>query len=216
MTNTQHYYQIIKDFREGLRKINEKFAPEYARVERYRDSEYYAADKKQVDEQRQKWVDELRRESLEHIMGTVDSMEKTYMERPASAPTQEQLAILQALKMRDMVSRDELRQAANALKGCPVAERVLEEIAQKNGHALALAKELSSNTVRQSLHLLRLNGEKLVNKLEVPGSRKEYINSGNYDMFRLDIDPADEAECMRVFGMVSDAPGFVAAVNANP
>lgn len=213
MTNTTRYFDSIKQFRDNLRKINAHYQPEYEHLEKFKDSEYYASSKKIIDDRRQQEVDALRLEATRRIATVVDDMERTYMERPTSAPTQEQLAILQALKMRDTVERDELRQAANALKGCPVAERVLEEIARKNGHALALSKELSSDTVRQSLQSLRRNGEKLVSKLEAPGSRGEYLNAGNYDMFRLDIDPADEADCMRVFGMVTDAPGFAAAVN---
>lgn len=214
MTNTEQYFNNVRGFRDGLRKINARYAPEYERLEKFKDSAHYANDKKLIDDRRNAEVDALRREYAQLNAATVASMEKAYMERPASAPTQEQLAIIQALKMRETVGRDEIRQAANAVRGCPVAERVLEEIARKNGHALALADELSSDVVRQHLHSLRVNGATLIGKLEVPDSRREYVNSGNYDMFRLDVDPQDEADALRIFGLVDDAPKFSAAVNA--
>ena len=40
----------------------------------------------------------------------MNDMRQTYEQKPSKAPTQEQLAILQALKMRDTVSKDELRE----------------------------------------------------------------------------------------------------------
>lgn len=214
MTNTQQYYKTIVAFRDGLREINSRYASEYARLEKFKDSKFYNDDKKLIDDRRKAETDNLRREYAQRLADVVDSMEKTYMERPASAPTQEQLAILQALKMRDTVGRDELRQAAISMRGCPLAERTLEEIARKSGHALALANELSGDEIRQHLQSLRVNGSKLISKLEVPDSRREHVNSGNYDLFRLDIDPQDEADAMRVFGCVTDPGKFSEAVNA--
>lgn len=80
---------------------------------------------KLLDDRRNAEVEELRREYADRLKSAVDAMEKTYMNRPASAPTQEQLSVLQALKLRDHVSRDELRRAAQTMRGCPVAERAL-------------------------------------------------------------------------------------------
>lgn len=213
MTNTQHYYHTISKFREDLRKINAKYQPEYDRLSRYADSDYYAESKKLIDDRRNAEVDALRKGARDSLNAAVNNMERVYMSRPASAPTAEQLALLQALQMRDRVSKDEVREAANALKGCPTAERVLEDIARKSGIYHSLVKELSGDEVRRHLHSLLLNGGTLISRLDTPDSRREYSNSQNWEMFRLDTDPKDEADCARIFGSVTDFPAFAAAVN---
>lgn len=213
MTNTERYFQNISFFRRDLREIDERYKPLYDRLERFKDSGSYPAEKAQLDERRSWEVDALRRETMARINTVLSDMERTYMERPSSAPTPDQLALLQALKMRETVSRDELREAANALKGCPVGERVLEEIARKNGHAMALSKELSGDEVRKHLQSLRKSAAHMVSKLEHTDSRREHTNSGDYSLFRLDVDPKDEADCLRIFGFVTDTEQFAEAVN---
>ena len=144
----------------------------------------------------------------------VDDMRRTYEQKPSKAPTAEQLAILQALKMRDSVSKDELREALNAVKGCPLAERVVGELAAKHHHVLGMERELTSDTVRRSLDSLRLNGERLISKLEQPGEdRRAAVNRGDYTMFLLDQEPKDEADAMRIFGSATDYGQFSEAVN---
>ena len=214
MNNTTRYLNTIIRFRSDLQAVNERFQKEYDRLERYKDSEYYENDKKFADEQRASLVDGLRREARERLSRVVDDMEKTYMERPASAPSDEQLRILQALQMRASVGRDEWLQAANSMEGCAVGQRVLEEIARKNGYAHTLVKELSGDDVRRSLNSLRLNGCTLISNLERPGEdRRTAVNSGNYTLFMLDREPKDEADTMRIFGHVTDYQQFSEAVN---
>lgn len=213
MTNTQRYLNSIKGFRKDLQEVNDKFRPEYERLERFKDSGSYAQSKKLLDDRRNAEVEELRREYADRLKSAVDAMEKTYMNRPASAPTQEQLSVLQALKLRDHVSRDELRRAAQTMRGCPVAERALEEIARKSGEILGLEQEISSDTVRQSLHSLRVNAGGLVSNLQAPNSRREHMSRSDWDMFRLDTDPADENDCLRIFGLCANGAQFAAAVN---
>lgn len=213
MTNTQRYLNSIKGFRKDLQEVNDKFRPEYERLERFKDSGSYAQSKKLLDDRRNAEVEELRREYADRLKSAVDAMEKTYMNRPASAPTQEQLSVLQALKLRDHVNRDELRRAAQTMRGCPVAERALEEIARKSGEILGLEQEISSDTVRQSLHSLRVNAGRLVSNLQAPNSRREHMSRSDWDMFRLDTDPADENDCLRIFGLCANGAQFAAAVN---
>ena len=213
MTNTQRYLNSIKGFRKDLQEVNDKFKPEYERLERFKDSGSYAQSKKLLDDRRNAEVEERRREYADRLKSAVDAMEKTYMNRPASAPTQEQLSVLQALKLRDHVSRDELRRAAQTMRGCPVAERALEEIARKSGEILGLEQEISSDTVRQSLHSLRVNAGRLVSNLQAPNSRREHMSRSDWDMFRLDTDPAGENDCLRIFGLCANGAQFAAAVN---
>lgn len=214
MKNTQRYHQFIRDFRKAVSVANEKFEPAYKDLERYRDSEYYQEDKAKIDKARKELLDEVRQEAKKELNAIVDDMRRTYEQKPSKFPTAEQIAVLQVLKMRDSVSKDELREALNAVKGCPLAERVVGEIAAKHHHILGMEQELSGDTVRRSLDAMRLNGEKLIAKLERPGEdRKTAVNSGNWDLFRLDIDAKDSEDCARVFGGVTNFQQFSEAVN---
>jgi exonuclease VII large subunit len=214
MTNTQKYYQLLKEFRKVMQAINEKFDPAYRDLERYKDSENYQAAKQEIDNMRQGLVEKARQKATKELYAIVDAMRQTYEEKPAKAPTQEQLAVLQALKMRDSVSKDELREALNTVKGCPMAERVVGEIAAKHHHILGMQQELTGDTIRKSIDAMKRNGEKLIARLERPGEdRRKAVNEGNWDLFRLDVDTADSEECLRVFGNVTDFQRFSAAVN---
>lgn len=110
VTNTQRYYELIRDFRKAVSMANEKFEPAYKDLERYRDSEYYQEDKKKIDKARKELLGEVRQEAQKELDAIMNDMRQTYEQKPSKAPTQEQLAILQALKMRDTVSKDELRE----------------------------------------------------------------------------------------------------------
>lgn len=212
-SNTRKFYETIMDFRADMREIDAHYKPEYDRLNKFKDSEHYASSKAILDERRKKQVEGLRREAQERIKTVVDAMEEVYMKRPASAPNPEQLALLQALRMRESVSKDELQAAANVLKGCPVGERILEELARKNGHPMVLSQELSGDEVRQHLQSLRNSAGHLISKLEHPDSRRESVNNGEYTLFRLDVDPADESDALRIFGYIVDTEKFSAAVN---
>lgn len=52
MTNTQRYLNSIKGFRKDLQEVNDKFRPEYERLERFKDSGSYAQSKKLLDDRR--------------------------------------------------------------------------------------------------------------------------------------------------------------------
>lgn len=53
MTNTQRYLNSIKGFRKDLQEVNDKFKPEYERLERFKDSGSYAQSKKLLDDRRE-------------------------------------------------------------------------------------------------------------------------------------------------------------------
>lgn len=214
MKNTTRYLNTIMRFRSDLQAVNERLRPEYEHIGRYRDSKSYPQNKKMLDDKRNAQVDALRREAQEQLSKIVDDMRQTYEQKPSKAPTPEQLAVLQALKMRDSVNEDELKQALNAVKGCPLCERVIGEIAAKNHHVLGMEQELTSDTIRRSLDSLKLNGETLIAHLEYPGEdRRTAVNSGNYTLFMLDQEPKDEADTMRIFGHVTNYQQFAEAVN---
>jgi hypothetical protein len=55
----------------------------------------------------------------------------------------------------------------------------------------------------------------MINEIDHCDSRRDWVNSGNWDLFRFDTDPVDELDCLRSFGATagSDAKMFLDAIS---
>lgn len=83
-----------------------------------------------------------------------------------------------------------------------------------NGEERIMDVDMYIKTDGELVKVLRGNDLNDLDKLLKDFKEKVTKNdSGDYDMFRLDADPTDEADRMRMFGMVTDADGFASAVN---
>jgi hypothetical protein len=109
-----------------------------------------------------------------------------------------------------------LEQAANNVRGNTTAERILEDVAKKHGHTLTISKGISADRVRGVIHQLERSAETAIRRLDRCGDRREFTNSANWDLFRLDTDAADEMDALRIYGYVGgdEAEQFMDAVNA--
>lgn len=212
MKNTERYYQAVLAFRRAVEGVNEKFRPQYERLERFKDSEHYQEEKKALDKARSELLTEVRDQAVKEFNGVCDAMKAAYRARPLSAPSDEQLRLLQALQMREKLGMDELRQAVVALEGCPAALEVLRELAHKHGHTWAMQGELAGDTVDRTIDQLRRNGEKFARRLERTDSRREFVSAGDYDMFRLAGEPVDATDTLRIFGLCTEPGRFMEAV----
>lgn len=212
MKNTERYHQAVLAFRRAVEGVNEKFRPQYERLERFKDSEHYQEEKVALDKARSELLAEVRELAMKEFNEVCDAMKASYQSRPLSAPSDEQLRLLQALQMREKLGVDELRQAAVTLEGCPAALEVLRELAHKHGRTWAMQGELAGDTVDRTIDQLRRNGEKFVQHLERTDSRKEFVSVGDYDMFRLAGEPVDVADTLRIFGLCTEPERFMEAV----
>lgn len=215
MTNTQRYYATLKEWREGMKELGKAYQEKLAEYEPYRGSEGYDQALAELEKIRTDGMEAVRKEYHDRFDAIISDMERAYQNKPMTAPTQEQLAILQALKMRDHVSRDELRQAANTLKDCPVAMETLREIAGNLGVTIGIAQEISGNTVTQHLRTLRSHTAEMLGMSKVD-DRKSHVNSraaNSGTLFLIDRDFTDEADCMRIMALATDPVGFANAVN---
>lgn len=220
MSNTGKFYQTVKDFREELRGLEAEYQSEMQKLEPHKGSAYYEKAKAALDKARELTLDELRRVYGKTFEDTFAAMEAEYANKPMIAPSADQLAMLQVLKMRDSVTREELRQCANACKGCSVALEMLKEIAHKN-NIYGLIDDSSTPPVAETMRTLRKRASYLLGA-DCVGKRKEILQeivserrtSDYWDRWLVDTDPTDEADALRLFGLVTDAPAFCAAVNA--
>lgn len=213
MKNTTRYFKAISDYRNEMREMEQTYQREIARLEVFKGSEYYTAHKKKADDERAAQLEAIRNKHRPIFDGIINDMEKVYKSKPAATPTQDQLALLQTLKLRDKVSVEEVRQAANACAGCPAALEVLKEIAHKSD--VMTAGFINDSTKPPKLDILRNRTGVLLSMHKVD-NRREWINSGwldDNDKFAIDADPKDEADCLRMMGLVTDAASFGDVVN---
>lgn len=215
MTNTQRYYATLKEWREGMKELGKAYQEKLAEYEPYRGSEGYDQALAELDKIRADGMEAVRKEYHDRFDAIIADMERAYQNKPMTAPTTEQVNLLSALKLRTSIGRDELRQAANTLKDCPVARETLREIAGNLGVTVGIAQEISGSTVTQHLRTLRSHTAEMLGMSKVD-DRKSHVNSraaNSGTLFLIDRDFTDEADCMRIMALATDPVGFANAVN---
>lgn len=214
MKNTTRFYNAVVSYRRDMKTLQDEYAAELARLEQYMGSPYGAEQRKLLDKKTDARREVIRAEHRPIFNSVLADMAATVRSKPMAAPTAEQLAILQLLTMRSSVSREELKQAANACANCPAAIEALREIASKNGLTLGVEYK----TAGDPKHSVEVMGTRVGMLLSLSrlSNRREWLNRGyadDYERFFIDTDPTSEADAARIFGGVTDFDTFAAAVN---
>ena len=224
MNRTEQYFNLVTNYRTELRQIWDEYENEARRIERYRGSVGFDDESRKAQQKRDKAISDLQGDYRTRFASVVRGMRESAQNAQMIAPTQEQLSILTALKMRKRLDRDEIEQAGRSLQGCPVALSVLEEMAAKNSFPGVSFGGMSSKAIHASIEALAHSFDRLC-KLDRCDSRAEMVQRASVHSpewsstalfsFRVDTDPETERKCMTVFG---DVPGdyledFQSAVN---
>lgn len=133
MKLSEQFHQAVQQYHTQLREITQQYENEMQGLERFKGSAGYSEDVASAQAERDKSLLALRQELAPRFDAILNSMAEAAKAQPMTAPTQAQLAILQALQMREHLSRDDLEHAANSMQSCPVALGILKELGQKNG-----------------------------------------------------------------------------------
>lgn len=185
MKNSEHYFNNVQGYFEDMAEIAQQYAMELSYLERFKGSAYYDDGVKRITAQRAEAEGAMYQTYWPRFQTCIKNMRDTVNARKTVPPTQDQLATLQALKMRSKVSIEELRQAARTMQGCPLALSVLDDIAHENGHPGA---RFNTAPDKGGIMLHIDNLEKSAKRL----LRKE----GRYKRA-----PKDLAECMTKYGI---------------
>lgn len=104
-------------------------------LEKYRGSAGYADDVKACERKYAEQLEDLKYTFLEETETVLEGMSKAISGRKMVAPTDEQLRLLQALQMKTgSLTLEELNEAGEALRGCPVALAILDDMARESGY----------------------------------------------------------------------------------
>ena len=129
MSYTYSLYLTITDFQKKQRAAFDEYKETIKSIADAKGSKYYADREQAAMEKRKATEESARADARYWLKKNIEGMAAANRKRKAIAPTSEQLALLQALKMRTNVSDAELEQIANAMDGNAVALGVIQEFA---------------------------------------------------------------------------------------
>lgn len=129
MKLTERYFINVKAYKDAAAEIEGEYARKMESADRFKGSEGYKELKHQATAARDAALKTERERALKSFREITAAMRENITSRKITAPTSEQLAILQALRMRGSLTADEIKQAANNMQGCPLALSVLRDLA---------------------------------------------------------------------------------------
>lgn len=165
LKNSDLFYHAVIRFCEGRDKILEKYDKTAQDYRKSRGSEMYKQVMDKAAQERDTSLSVLRTDCADSINTALQSMMDALDNRAILPPTPEQLAIIQALKMRDKVTEGELKQAAVAVAGNPLCISIVNELAEKNGFIgrySGFAAQIPSDEARERVQYLARSAQKLL------------------------------------------------------
>lgn len=134
LTYSQRYCDYVRRYRQDMKEAAAECDKQLKAIEKYKGSEAYTKEKQKIETAYTAKTKELKQNYGACISCVFVAMRKNANGKPLDTPTPEQLNLLTALKMRSTVSRDELRAAANAMRGNNTAMATLADIAAQHGY----------------------------------------------------------------------------------
>ena len=134
MTNTEYLFNAMRKFQDARSTARAEYLATMKKYASAQGSPYYTEQQEKAAKTRREAVEAAKADALGTVNNALSCMRSTSSKRGMTPPTEEQLRILQMLKMRKTVSPAELQAAANSMDGNGAALQVIQEIAQEQGH----------------------------------------------------------------------------------
>ena len=133
ITNTELYYAKMKEFQDKRAELTEAHDKKVKSLERFKGSKGYEEDLKEENERFEAELTALRDEYRPGLLTVIGGMMDAIGKRSVSAPTNDQVNLLNVLKMKKKVTLEECQRTAEAVKDNPIAVSVVTEIAHDHG-----------------------------------------------------------------------------------
>ncbi len=133
ITNTELYYAKMKAFQDKRAELTEAHDKKVKSLERFKGSKGYEEDLKKENDRFEAEMTALRDEYRPGLLTVIGGMMDAIGKRSVSAPTNDQVNLLNVLKMKKRVTLEECQRTAEAVKDNPIAVSVVTEIAHDHG-----------------------------------------------------------------------------------
>ncbi len=231
MDNAYYLYEAMAEFRRCQIANRAKYLEKKKSLDKYTGSVGYADDLKKIQEERNQANAAARAACKAKIEPIFNNMREANAKREITAPSEEAIRILTAVKMLPQPSRSLADCVANSLGGNALALACLDQImrdAWKDDYVSVpsystgrAAKELDPQIVAETINGLQrtcneiLDGTGANRIREMGADRNKRVHGGQYDPDELPQEPeyASEADFYKREGHV-DYSLFAAAVNA--
>ena len=195
-------------------------------LEPMKGSKHYIERCEELTMERDNAIHNLQTEFRNEFSLTIEGMRRSVVERPATPPSNAQLAILQTLTLRKEVGVEDLEMAERSMSGNDFALAALQDIAVAKGvhYRIPTTKK---DLILRHIDDLADSASRLL-KLEKPDSRRERLETAHrnryekhvydYDVFSSfwqDQDVSGEDEALNLFGGIApdQIADFKEAVN---
>lgn len=131
MNYTMKFYESAERFQNKRKAIVDEYDQRMKGLEKHAGSEYHREEAAKATDKRDQALNLLKGEYKDVLYSRLRDMRTANERRGLKPPTDEELRLIQALKLRDNVSEQELRQAALTLKGNESALMIVQEIADR-------------------------------------------------------------------------------------
>ena len=157
MSNTTSLYRTVAAFMQARSEAIEEYQLMTRRYASAKGSQMYTDEMDKARKKRDKTISDAQLIAKQEIRETLKAMAEKADRIKMQPPTEEQLRILQLLKMKEKLTEAECSSAANAMDGNAAALALLDEMATKSGvvhvpfvRTLAV-KTYSPGTARQTI-----------------------------------------------------------------
>lgn len=226
MSNTTNLYRTIATFMQARSEAREELQLMTRRYASARGSQMYVDEMSKAKQKWEKTIADAQLVAMQEIRETLKAMAEKADQIKMQPPTEEQLRILQLLKMKEKLTEAECSGAANAMDGNAAALALLDEMATKSGvvhvpfvRTLAV-KTYSPDTARQTIKELGEACFEIVNNAS--GASKPALLAkqwhkntfgGSFDPFELPQEKPFEDESEFYTRMNIPLSAFSAAVD---
>lgn len=136
MNNTLRYHDAWKAYRVAVRAARDKYTRELKRLEPYMDSKQGEKDAETAKATFEGELEAARAVARPAFKAAIDGMKDHIAAPDMRPPTAEQLAMLQALDMRDEIDAGEIEAAARLMGSNDLALRTLRDVLMRKGRTL--------------------------------------------------------------------------------
>ena len=235
MNRTHEYYRIAQAHKDALRAIWATYDDTMKRLERYKGSAGYEADEREAARVRDEAIKAQSQASAKAFDEVLKGMRDKVGGRAVVPPSDDELRLLQVLKLRDHtgdkgtrekvgLSREELQAAGRALQDNTMALHALDDIARSHGH-YNLFISYPAWSDGESVHQRRIanlteSARRIVQMKKVDARRESAsaVRNGDYNALSslvVDRDFESERDAILFYANVgeADADTFMNAVN---